>query len=57
MKQFVHQTRLLLLLFVGAMVTVSLTIATMHWGLVNAQQQINETEGPQSRQQILLMRT
>jgi hypothetical protein len=48
MKQFVHQTRLLLLLYVGAMVTVSLTVAATHLGLANAQQQNNETGGPQS---------
>jgi pimeloyl-ACP methyl ester carboxylesterase len=48
MKQFVYRTKFLCLLFVGIMVAVSLTVTTTHWGLVNAQQQNNETGGPQS---------
>lgn len=47
MKKFVHKTRTLCLLYVAIIVTVSLTVTTTNWGLANAQQQNNETGGPQ----------
>ena len=48
MKKLVHKTRILCLLYVAIVVTVSLTVTTTNWGLANTQQQNNETEGPQS---------
>jgi pimeloyl-ACP methyl ester carboxylesterase len=48
MKKFVHKTRILCLLYVAIVVTVSLTVTTTNWGLANAQQRNNETGGPQS---------
>jgi pimeloyl-ACP methyl ester carboxylesterase len=48
MKKLVHKTRILCLLYVAIVVTVSLTVTTTNWGLANAQQRNNETGGPQS---------
>jgi pimeloyl-ACP methyl ester carboxylesterase len=47
MKQSVYRARILCLLFVTMMVTVSLTVTTTHLGLANAQQKNNGTV-PQS---------
>ena len=48
MKQSVHRARILCLLYAAMMITPSLTVTTTQWGLANAQQQNNETGGPQS---------
>jgi hypothetical protein len=57
MKQSVHRARILCLLYAAMMITASLTVTTTQWGLANAQQQNNETRGPQSMAANTQMRT